>query len=260
MTDILKIDVWSDIACPWCYVGKRRFKEGVRRYHEQGGDQTVQVEYHSFELAPDTPVDFQGSEVDFLAGYKGIPVAQVRQMLAQMTEVAASVGLTYDFDALQHTNTRKAHQVLHLAKAHGLQPEMKEHLLRAYFVEGATSAMTRTSPTSPPTSAWTGRWPSPRSARAPTPTTSTPTSARGGRTASQAYRSSSSTSGTASRERRTPTCSRGLWRNRQTTHRYSHDRRRSCPWPCDAGRPRRAGVPGRSLPAPRRGRRARPDG
>ena len=104
MTDILKIDVWSDIACPWCYVGKRRFKEGVRRYHEQGGDQTVQVEYHSFELAPDTPVDFQGSEVDFLAGYKGISVAQVRQMLAQMTEVAASVGLTYDFDALQHTN------------------------------------------------------------------------------------------------------------------------------------------------------------
>jgi predicted DsbA family dithiol-disulfide isomerase len=136
MSDILKVDVWSDIACPWCYVGKRRFEEGVRRYHEQGGDRTVQVEYHSFELAPDTPVDFQGSEVDFLAGYKGIPVAQVRQMLAQMTEVAASVGLTYDFDALQHTNTRKAHQVLHLAKAHGLQPEMKERLLRAYFVEG----------------------------------------------------------------------------------------------------------------------------
>ena len=53
-----------------------------------------------------------------------------------MTKVAASVGLTYDFDALQHTNTRKAHQALHLAKAHGLQPEMKERLLRAYFVEG----------------------------------------------------------------------------------------------------------------------------
>jgi hypothetical protein len=62
----------------------------VRRYHERGGDRTVQVEYHSFELAPDTPVDFQGSEVDFLAGYKGIPVAQVRQMLAQMTELAAT--------------------------------------------------------------------------------------------------------------------------------------------------------------------------
>ena len=53
-----------------------------------------------------------------------------------MTEVAALVGLAYNFDALQHTNTRKAHQVLHLAKAHGLQPEMKERLLRAYFVEG----------------------------------------------------------------------------------------------------------------------------
>jgi predicted DsbA family dithiol-disulfide isomerase len=135
MTDV-KVDVWSDIACPWCYVGKRRFEEGVRRYHQRGGDGTVVVEYHSFELAPDTPVDFQGSEVDFLAGYKGMPVAQVRQMLAQMTEVAASVGLAYNFDALQHTNTGKAHQVLHLAKAHGLQPEMKERLLRAYFIEG----------------------------------------------------------------------------------------------------------------------------
>jgi predicted DsbA family dithiol-disulfide isomerase len=74
--------------------------------------------------------------VDYLAGYKGIPVAQVRQMLAQMTELAASVGLSYDFDVLQHTNTGKAHQVLHLAKAHGRQPELKERLLRAYFVEG----------------------------------------------------------------------------------------------------------------------------
>jgi predicted DsbA family dithiol-disulfide isomerase len=76
MSDILKVDLWSDSACPWCYVGKRRFEEGVRRYHERGGNRTVQVEYHSFELAPDTPVDFQGSEVDFLAGYKGIPVAR----------------------------------------------------------------------------------------------------------------------------------------------------------------------------------------
>jgi len=136
VSSVLKIDVWSDIACPWCYVGKRRFEEGVRRYEEAGGDRRVEVEYHSFELAPDTPVDFEGSEVDFLADHKGLPVPQVRQMLAQMTEVARSEGLDFDYDALQHTNTLKAHELLHLAKAHGLQREMKERLLRAYFTEG----------------------------------------------------------------------------------------------------------------------------
>jgi predicted DsbA family dithiol-disulfide isomerase len=136
MSEVLKVDVWSDIACPWCYVGKRRFEDGLARYQQSGGDRPVEVEYHSFELAPDTPVDFQGSEVEFLAGYKGIPLERVRPMLAQMTEVAASVGLQYDFDALRHTKTLKAHQVLHLAKARGRQLEVAERLFRAYFSEG----------------------------------------------------------------------------------------------------------------------------
>lgn len=136
MSDALKIDVWSDIACPWCYVGKRRFAEGVRRYHEQGGTREVEIEYHSFELSPDTPVDFDGTEVDFLVGHKQMLAAQVRQMLAQMTDLAAAEGLDYDFDALQHTNTLRAHELLHLAKAHGMQEAMKERLLSAYFTEG----------------------------------------------------------------------------------------------------------------------------
>jgi predicted DsbA family dithiol-disulfide isomerase len=136
MSEPLTVDIWSDIACPWCYVGKRRFAEGVRRYREAGGGRRIEVEYHSFELAPDTPVDFQGSEADFLAGFKGMPAEQVRQMLDHMVGVAASVGLDFDYDALQHTNTLRAHELLHLAKAHGKQEETKERLLRAYFVEG----------------------------------------------------------------------------------------------------------------------------
>lgn len=132
----LKVDVWSDVACPWCYVGLRRFAEGARRYAAAGGDRPVEIEYHSFELSPDTPVDFQGTEVDFLSGHKGIPAAQAKEMLDHMTQLAATEGLTYDFDALQHTNTLKAHELLHLAKAHGLQGETKERLLRAYFSEG----------------------------------------------------------------------------------------------------------------------------
>jgi predicted DsbA family dithiol-disulfide isomerase len=136
VSELLKVDVWSDLACPWCYVGKRRFEDGLRRYREAGGTRPVALEYHSFELAPDTPVDFEGSEVDFLSGYKRIPADQVRRMLAQMTEVAASVGLAYDFDRLRHTKTLKAHQTLHLAKARDVQLEVAERLFRAYFTEG----------------------------------------------------------------------------------------------------------------------------
>ena len=127
----IKVDIWSDIACPWCYIGKRKFEAGVAAF---GGD--VEVEYHSVELAPDTPVDFAGSEIDFLVKHKGMPAAQVKPMLDHVAGIAAEVGLDYDFDALQHTKTVKAHQLLHYAKQHGKQVETKERLLRAYFVEG----------------------------------------------------------------------------------------------------------------------------
>lgn len=96
----------------------------------------MRVTLHSFELSPDTPVDFEGSEVDFLAGHKGLPPERVEAMLAQVTGIAAAVGLAYDFDALRHTNTQKAHQVLHLALARGRQAEVAERLFRAYFEEG----------------------------------------------------------------------------------------------------------------------------
>jgi len=127
----VKVDIWSDIACPWCYVGKRRFEKAVAQFE---GD--VEIEYHSFELSPDTPVDFEGSEPEFLSQHKRIPLPQAEQMLAQMTELAAAEGLAYDYDALQHTNTRLAHQALHLAKKHGRQLEFKERLLKAYFEQG----------------------------------------------------------------------------------------------------------------------------
>ncbi|MFD3444330.1 DsbA family protein [Microbacteriaceae bacterium 4G12] len=128
----IKVDIWSDVQCPWCYIGKRKFEAGVERF---GG--AVEVEYHSFELAPDTPVDYEGSTRDYLSARKGLPAADVDRMLEHVTGIAGSVGLDYDFDAVHQTNTVLAHQLLHHAKANGLQAEMKERLLRAYFVEGA---------------------------------------------------------------------------------------------------------------------------
>lgn len=131
MSDPIKVDIWSDVQCPWCYIGKRKFEAGARAF---GGD--VEIEYHSFELAPDTPVDFDGTPTDYLSQRKGMPTAQVEKMLAQVTGIAASVGLAYDYDHVHQTNTVKAHELIHYAKARGRQLEMKERLLKAYFING----------------------------------------------------------------------------------------------------------------------------
>ncbi len=128
---VLKVDVWSDVACPWCYIGKRKFEAGAA----QAGVE-VEVEYHSFELSPDTPVDFEGTEADFLAVHKGLPRAQAQQMLDRVTGIANEVGLDYRFDRMHHTNTVLAHELLHFAKADGAQLDVMERLFRAYFVDG----------------------------------------------------------------------------------------------------------------------------
>jgi predicted DsbA family dithiol-disulfide isomerase len=131
MSESIKVDIWSDVQCPWCYIGKRKFEDGAARF---GGE--VDVEYHSFELAPDTPLDYEGSTYDFASENKGIPVAEVKQMIARITGVAETVGLHFDYDHVHQTNTIRSHELLHFAKSKGLQLEMKERLLKAYFVEG----------------------------------------------------------------------------------------------------------------------------
>jgi predicted DsbA family dithiol-disulfide isomerase len=136
MTDPIKIDVWSDIACPWCYIGKRNLENGLAQTVGDEDAPRVEVVFHSFELSPDTPVDFEGDEAEFLAGHKGMPREQVGQMLDHVTGVAAGAGLEYRFDLLKHTNTVKAHELLHFAKEQGRQHEMAERLMAAYFTEG----------------------------------------------------------------------------------------------------------------------------
>lgn len=131
-TTAIKIDVWSDIACPWCYIGKRNLERGIAA---AGGDD-VEVVFHSYELAPDTPVDFEGDELDFLATHKGMLREQVGAMLDRVTGVARDAGLEYRFDLLRHTNTRAAHRLLHFAKEKGCQLELGERLMSAYFTEG----------------------------------------------------------------------------------------------------------------------------
>ncbi|WP_417511493.1 DsbA family oxidoreductase [Microbacterium sp.] len=136
MSEPISIDIWSDIACPWCYIGKRNLEAGLAATASDDDAPQVNITFHSFELSPDTPVDFDGDEIDFLAGHKGMPREQVTEMLENVTNVAKNAGLEYRFDLLKHTNTVKAHELLHHAKAEGRQHEMEERLMAAYFTEG----------------------------------------------------------------------------------------------------------------------------
>lgn len=134
----LPIDVWSDIACPWCYIGKRNLDAALALLHDSDAvdPNAVTVDFHSYLLAPDTPPETDAPEIDFLVQSKGMPADQVRQMFAHVTQVAADSGLHYDFDIARHANTRKAHELLHYAKSVGRQADMAERLFAAHFTEG----------------------------------------------------------------------------------------------------------------------------
>lgn len=136
MTAPIKIEIWSDISCSWCYIGKRKLDDGIAIFSQGNSGVKVQVEYRSFQLAPDMPVDFEGSSIDYLSDGKGVSAVQVEQGLEEITRIAASVGLEYRFAIVKPTNTMKAHQLLHYAGARGLQAATKERLLKAYFAEG----------------------------------------------------------------------------------------------------------------------------
>jgi len=129
----LHVDIWSDIACPWCYIGKRRFEAALAGFAHR---EAVEVVWHSFELDLQAPATSPIPMRDVLAQKYGVTPEKAQGMMDQMTEVAAGDGLEYHFEKLRPTNTFLAHQLLHLAGEHGLQDAMKERLLRAYLSEG----------------------------------------------------------------------------------------------------------------------------
>ncbi len=131
----LAIHIWSDIACPWCYVGKRRLEAALRDFPR--ADQ-VQVTWRSFELDSAAPL-VQSTDVSYperLARKYGTSVERARQMIERMTATAAADGLDLRFDRIRPGNTFDAHRLLHMAAARGLADAGKERLLRAYLSEG----------------------------------------------------------------------------------------------------------------------------
>ncbi len=129
----VKIEIWSDVACPWCYIGKRRFETALSNFAHK--DQ-VEVQWRSYQLDPSLPEHYDGTELGYLSERKGMAPDQVSQMFAHVTAQAASEGLEYDFGTIVVANSFNAHQLLHLAAAHGKGDDAKETLLSAHFEQG----------------------------------------------------------------------------------------------------------------------------
>jgi predicted DsbA family dithiol-disulfide isomerase len=128
----IAVHAWLDVACPWCWVAKRRFEAAKTEF---GGE--VTVHYHSFELAPNLAADYLSSEADFLQfHYPGRTREEVEQMMWVVKSTGARLGLIYDFDHVRHTSTFLAHQLLHHAKASGRQLPMLDVLFSAFFERG----------------------------------------------------------------------------------------------------------------------------
>ncbi len=131
----LRVEVWSDIACPWCYVGKRRLEAALARFAHRD---EVRIVWRAFELDPSAPRTLSGDTpyVARLARKYGTPVAQAEGMMRRMTEVAAADGLDFHFEKIRPGNTFDAHRLLHLAEERGLSDAVKERFLRGYLTEG----------------------------------------------------------------------------------------------------------------------------
>src|SRR5262249_43437722 len=129
----VEVEIWSDIACPWCYVGKRRFEAALAQFEH--ADQ-VHVTWRSFELDPAAPAERPGNRTEGLARKYGLTIERAREIEAHIVEMAAGEGLHFRFDLVRSGNTFDGHRLVHLAGEHGRSDAMKERLLRAYFSEG----------------------------------------------------------------------------------------------------------------------------
>jgi len=143
----MKVEVWSDVACPWCYIGKVRFERAVAEFGKP-----VDVTYRSYQLDPSLPAHDPRGEVDYLVERKGMSRDQVLAMIAHVTDAAAGEGLTFDFDRLVVANSFTAHRLLHHAK--GARPASRAAsgriVLRSYNEPGRSRASNPFSPSARP--------------------------------------------------------------------------------------------------------------
>jgi predicted DsbA family dithiol-disulfide isomerase len=124
----VRIDVWSDLVCPWCYPGKRRLELALDG-HPLAGE--VEIYWHSYELDPMAPADDRRSTAEIVAAKYTMPAAEAAASLARLAELAGQVGLEHRFDLTRRASTYDAHRLMHLARERGLQSDLAEALFRA---------------------------------------------------------------------------------------------------------------------------------
>lgn len=128
----MRVDIWSDVVCPWCYLGKRQFEKALEAFPQRGD---VEVVYRSFELDPSAPHGETRPTLDVLATKYGMSPERAREAQAEMEKRAAGQGLTFRLEDQRSGNTRDAHRLLQLARARGKQAELVERLYRAHFTD-----------------------------------------------------------------------------------------------------------------------------
>jgi len=133
----MKVEIWSDVMCPFCYIGKRKFEKALEHFDHKD---KVEIEWKSFQLDPSLKTDPNKSTLQHLAQNKGWSQEYAQQMLAHVTDMAKDEGLTYNMDKSVVANSFDAHRFSHLAKKHGLQDAAEEKLFLAYFTEGKNTA------------------------------------------------------------------------------------------------------------------------
>ncbi|BAU52908.1 DsbA family oxidoreductase [Mucilaginibacter gotjawali] len=129
----MKVEIWSDVMCPFCYIGKRRFEQALAGFAQQ---EDIEVEWKSFQLNPNMVTNPAISIDQYLAEVKGFTLDHAKQLNNHVTQMAAEVGLTYNFDRSVVANSFNAHRYSHLAKKQGKGIEAEEQLFRAYFTDG----------------------------------------------------------------------------------------------------------------------------
>lgn len=132
MNEKLSVDVWSDVACPWCYLGKRTFEKALEGF-DHADD--VEVTYHSFQLNPDASPDTDEPVLTYLAR-RGFAESQARQSFEVLNQRGAPFGISYDFDHAHQANTRRAHRLIHFARLHGADTRVIDDLFSAFFEKG----------------------------------------------------------------------------------------------------------------------------
>ena len=133
----MKVEIWSDVMCPFCYIGKRRFEMALEQF---AGKDDIEVTWKSFQLNPSMKTEPGRNINQYLSEVKGWSLTQARQANEYVTKMAKEVGLNYDFDRAVVANSFDAHRVVQLAKANGKGDAMEEQLFNAYFAEGKNIA------------------------------------------------------------------------------------------------------------------------